>query len=353
MPNSKNAWSGNTSLDDADDDVVDLLEVVKPGKPVAASPDSDEDFSKDLDSMLDTLSRARQAKENGEADDSPPPAVVPFPDPTPVDHEVDYNERLDLPGMEDLDKILHSLGPGAQTAATKPESDKADEPVFEPTADAPDIPDPDALPATAQIPADTALRKAPGKPDTLDEDFLDELLAEADGGDVPHPETLSSLPVHEPDLDLLTELGLADSPEPAAAAAAKEDVSTISPYAKRSSPAPVAASLDADGLPFSLDAVPDSGADDDAKAPQGGKPGSATRSAVVDSARPNQREEVDLNELYALLDDMLATAPASGPTAPVVQAAADLPEKKVTPGGGFPHELAQLRQEISELRGDL
>ena len=92
--------TAETGLDD--DDIIDLLEVVKPGNAVATNKSgSMDDFSSDLDTMLENLEKQEKAASvTGQ----------PFPDPTPVDYAVDHNEALDLPSMNDLDSLLESLG---------------------------------------------------------------------------------------------------------------------------------------------------------------------------------------------------------------------------------------------------
>ena len=119
-----------------DDEVIDLLEVVRPGKILPADADSDDvDFSKDLESMLDSLSEAEKNR------------ATSFPDPTPVDHEVDHNESLDMPDMDDLDELLHSLG------ADAPKKDTADDLASDaPEADEDaDLPDLDAVPNAKKV----------------------------------------------------------------------------------------------------------------------------------------------------------------------------------------------------------
>ncbi|MDR2604588.1 MAG: hypothetical protein LBC55_04445 [Desulfovibrio sp.] len=119
---------------DADDDIIDLLEVVKPGRPLSAAEQDDADFTDDLESMLDDLSR----EENVSAQS----ALRKFPDPTPVDYSVDHNERLDLPDMDDLDNILQSLDADDQRAARRENG------IVEPRPDLkePPLPDLDAVP---------------------------------------------------------------------------------------------------------------------------------------------------------------------------------------------------------------
>lgn len=143
----------DANISDADDEVIDLLEVVKPGKAMRPVSDADEDFSADLESMLETLSKAEQAKA-GEEDASA------FPDPTPVDHVVDPNESLDLPGMDDLDDILNSLGapvqdPFADSDVASDDTDPLEE----------EMPDLDAVPVVGR-------KAAPPASPAADEDDL-------------------------------------------------------------------------------------------------------------------------------------------------------------------------------------
>lgn len=97
--------TSQTMSNDDIDDILELVDVVEVGKGVLAPPsgDAEADFAADLDSMLNDL----EAKESKD---------TPFPDPTPVDYEVDPNESLDLPSMDDLDNLLAELG------AEKPET---------------------------------------------------------------------------------------------------------------------------------------------------------------------------------------------------------------------------------------
>lgn len=127
-----------TDSAEADDDVVDLLEVVKPGKAASQQSDKDEDFSADLEAMFETLSREEQAKAVEET-------LPSFPDPTPVDHVVDLDESLDMPGMDDLDHILSSLGASAQTPSSENASRSAAD-WLDPSLPAADMPDLDAVP---------------------------------------------------------------------------------------------------------------------------------------------------------------------------------------------------------------
>ncbi|MDR1945903.1 MAG: hypothetical protein LBQ51_01880 [Desulfovibrio sp.] len=137
---------------EADDDVVDLLEVVKPGRSLSSAEQDDADFTDDLESMLDDLSRAENA--SGQT------GVTKFPDPTPVNYHVDHNESLDLPDMDDLDNILQSLGADDRLAVRKKSRPAEDAQDLNPL---PDLPDLDAVPFAAEDTDDLTL--ALGAPD--------------------------------------------------------------------------------------------------------------------------------------------------------------------------------------------
>ena len=420
ISNPRKAPAPTLAADDADDEVIDLLEVVKPGRKMKQDADSDDrDFGADLDAMLDGLSEAGGRSSPPHISDEP----ARFPDPTPVDHKVDHNETLDLPGMDDLDGLLKSLGDssandGAEQEAATPDIDPADL----------DLPDLDALPVptaaspktAAPVPPPAAEKKAAAKaipPDPDDDDLLASLLAEtqpaAEKADKP-----ASTP--DPDDDLFAELDLAlgaddkiDSSslgddllaaaagheQPAAKAAAPDsdnlnldalagldsdlsgngepaladddaiaaalealagkkaaldsaapaagmpepgladlpDLDDLPPLeigkapsepealdfpdpdafeklASAPAPAVAAAPDDDDGLDLEDrdPALPEAAISDPAELQP--DPDQATPSAPGDGETPASRfDEVDLNELDALLDDMLATAPASGP----------------------------------------
>lgn len=200
MPKNDKAGPGGApdlapvSVSDADDDVVDLLEVVKPGKPQTKPPADDVDFSADLESMLDTLSAAEKAHDEAEQAE----AAGAFPDPTPVDHEVDHDESLDMPGMEDLDAILDSLGGDAVASAPTGEST---EDAGSADADL-SMPDLDALPAAAP--------SAAKSPDALDADYLDSFLDESESNVPAAPQKAVAKSAPAADLeaqDLLADLG--------------------------------------------------------------------------------------------------------------------------------------------------
>ena len=384
------------TIDDADDEVIDLLEVVKPGRKVKQDADNDDrDFGADLDAMLDGLSEAGENSSSPHISDEP----APFPDPTPVDHKVDHNETLDLPGMDDLDGLLKSLGDSSADAGAEQEGDLSD---IDP-ADL-DMPDLDALPvpppASEKKPAAKA---APPAPD--DDDLLASLLADTQ----PAAEKTAkpaAAPVPDPDDDLFAELDLALGADDKADSSSLDD-DLLAAAAEHIQPAAEAAAPDIDdlnpddiaGLDAELSGSNEPPLDDDAAiaaaleafadkktaldsaapaaampapdlpdmddlppletgkdapetldfpdpdvfeqlaavpAPPAGAAASddddgldledrdpalpeAAASEPMEQPRPepdltaSRFDEVDLNELDALLDDMLATAPASGP----------------------------------------
>ena len=205
------------AIDDADDEVIDLLEVVKPGRGLKQDAGGDDrDFGADLDAMLDGLSEAGVEAAAPDIPDQP----APFPDPTPVDHKVDHNETLDLPGMDDLDNLLKSFGaPGADSGTEETEDpDFADVDLS--------MPDLDALPASPAVSkkaapgpvapdfesaAPAAVAAKPAKkaiPAPEEDELLASLLADASAP----PAAAKSgkpAPAAGPDDDLLAELGLA------------------------------------------------------------------------------------------------------------------------------------------------
>jgi hypothetical protein len=172
--------------------------------------------------MLDTLAKADQVKA-AEAN------VLRFPDPTPVNHEVDPHESLDMPGMDDFDDILNALG-----APSPPSENAADVPLID------DMPDLDAAPAASSLPT---------------------------------PETR-----HLDDAPLID-----DMPDLDAVPAAK------------SPPAPETAPLDLEELSPGISAT-----------------ASPAAPALSGAVAEELQDEMDLNELDALLDDMLGSAPDPG-----------------------------------------
>lgn len=354
-----------------DDEVIDLLEVVKPGKAVAKAPDGDEDFSADLESMLDTLSKAEQEKAAEEA------AVPKFPDPTPVDHEVDHDESLELPGMDDFDDILNALG------ASAPEStdDGGDE-----AAVLPDLPDLDAMPVVGaplakeapepaahglstdddllaemgiSLPKEDPLEDAGEHPlDAAPSDLDDDLLAElgvaapaAPSAATPDDDLLAELGVAAPaeptstvplDDDLLAELGVAAPEAPAApesAAALDDDLLAELGVAAPAEPAPAApaAALDDDllaelGVAALAEPAPAAAPDDDLLAELGVVDPTAAPAAPMDiddlpfdmppaaEAAPAPAEQASAPLDDDLLAELGVAAPAEAPS-PVVDEA--------------------------------
>ena len=290
---------------EADDEIIDLLEVVKPGKAVSKTPNADEDFSADLESMLDTMSRAEQEKaaEGG---------ISPFPDPTPVSHKVDPHEGLDMPGMDDFDDILNALGaPPPPSSENSPDGKNA--PGL-PSADV--MPDLDALPIAGSA--------APPSPAT-DEELLAELgidnpFAAPAAQSTPMPETtpvdLEGLP---PDIA---------APPEAPPASSKAAPSKLEEFQETDAPE----ITNDDALPPLLKDTPD----------------------TLDASGGQRFDDVDLNELDALLDDMLASAPASGPSpaasTPDGNREADTPESPPTHAAPVPApEMATLRMNLEDL----
>lgn len=427
MPKEDNTALKPPAVDSAVDDtdeVVDLLEVVKPGKAIAADAE-DVDFSADLESMLDSLSQAEQART-----EQAPGEPQPFPDPTPVEHEVDHDESLDLPGMEDLDSILNSLSPGDAGAAKRPAAPAAapvDTPGAGPQAasqpasrTAPqaviDMPDLDALPATglpgaASAPGEDAAAASAQKAVDIDDDFLETLLTE--GGDAAAAPQSVPGPDAAPDAGPDAASGEAVQEDPFEAlkameeAAAEKEEAALPPLAGEgeiTEASDVAPAGDDDDLAASLEtAVGDIASEsidsaaaevaagdafEDARAagqevpppapqtqaapePSAMEEGDASAppaegAPAPEAATGSRFEEVDLNELDALLDDMLAAAPASGPATPPAVAlpapgrpdadpavVAFPPEALADALAGFQSmaaDLAALRDEMEDLR---
>ncbi len=356
MPNTDTTQQ--QGFDDTDDDIVDLLEVVKPGKPgkPAAPATDDVDFSADLDAMLASLSQAEQALDaNGDPQ---------FPDPTPVDHAVDHNETLAMPSMDDLDSLLETLG--ADKIPDEQETEEEDI-----GAETPPAQDLDALPVTeAKLPAPAVQPEAsPARPESgtplstedirMTEQAIDAVLEATFPSEPGHSGSADAKGSPVVDFDAVFEAARQASPKGAAptafppAAAPKATVDTMpepeDPFeaalaagaAKTKSaqaepaPAPAAATdLAGDVLPGETAPAADASlAEEEEPAPLDG----GTR-----------YDEVDLNELDALLDDMLAAAPVSGPApAAADSAAAPLPTPAESAGTAVQAtSLAALQQEL-------
>ncbi|MDR2488266.1 MAG: hypothetical protein LBD42_02010 [Desulfovibrio sp.] len=352
---------------DADDDVVDLLEIVKPGRsPAQHAGIDEEDFSADLDAMLDDLS-----------DDKTPSAgasnrPMPFPDPTPVDHTVDHDESLELPGMDDVDKLLRSFGASQKDSVQ--ESD--DEPDF--AIGNPDMPDLDALPTAlttpkknspppipsgnVNAPPSAAKADAPQKsPPIPDDDALfAALLAESTSSPAGEETAAPAKAAAAPDGDLFADLDSiltgddqddVSPPDDSVHAGSDTAADKKKPDGRLAggTPAGSATPAPAAGDRVSLgdmerflpeDAIPplsDAGyAEADSSDAEGIAPPPQTPAAPAPQRQNSSQQAdaadfpphdaaygaetqssrfdgVDLNELDALLDNMLATAPVSGP----------------------------------------
>ncbi len=203
----------NAALDlpqDDDDDIVDLLEVVKPGKKISTTHTGD--FNADLDAVLSEFSQNT---------DTP----APFPDPSPVDHVVDLDETLTMPSMTDLDNLLESLStePAPVAASAKAVTqydpfdalDSTDESSLAATKTAqPAVTLPDEnLFESAELEMlaehDTNSTKTQNIASTFDEDLLEAL-------DMQKPEApRRSAPPLDPDQDLIDAMASVASPRTA------------------------------------------------------------------------------------------------------------------------------------------
>jgi hypothetical protein len=407
---------------DADnDDVVDLLEIVKPGKitsSAVAAPKKEDDFSADLDALLGQQIADAEKTLNAAAP-SPP---VPFPDPTPVDHTVDPDETLNMPSMDDLNNLLASLG--ADTAS-------APQPPASPPRKTASFPDLDALPLAAQQQSPGAGAQGVSARETavnvpLDLDF-DLPLPQSvqpvtppppadnprDIADTPQPpgEAAPEILLQEPetppatenaqvpDLPVLEALFAENIPTPppdlpdmetlfsrqipAASPPPRSPAGTEAPPASQALPA-AAREEPPDPLPESGDSSPEAPSpaapfpEEVAAAltppspvlsvkvrkmtPEGAAavPLAAIRkeppapvlaaetgeTPAEDSAAASRYDEVDLNELDAILEDMLASAPPSGP--PPAQESRDA---SAPPGGRFlpAAALPPLQEAVSRV----
>ena len=405
----------DTALDD--DEIVDLLEVVKPGKDSGAkdSGTGDIDFSADLDAMLEKLESAERALD---AQDD----AAPFPDPTPVDHTVDPDETLDMPSMDDLNNLLETLGAPADAPEAKeaggmphlsadldaaPIMKQSSSPVEEagqhaPAADA--MSDLDELLAAAD--AADGVPAAQAKTPAMDASDLDALLDKAAPAPVaapivdgqpdldallaqPAPAKPAAAPVidGQPDLDALL-AGTAPTPKAApvvdgqpdlddllgsvSAAPVPEEIPVGEPVAPDMVVDKTVPAVPAQAKVLAEDAMPVPGElpeplmEEPAVQAAQPRPSDAEALAVVaeaaedlpldaGQAQPStapRYDEVDLNELDALLDDMLASAPASGPTpaadyAEPARTAVPTPSASQAQGDLAPLQEAVIRMENS------
>ncbi|MDR0827283.1 MAG: hypothetical protein LBN33_05330 [Desulfovibrio sp.] len=334
--------------EDTDEEIVDLLEVVKPGKNVPRSGAGDDaDFTEDLESMLDNLSETENAP--------PVSGVKNFPDPTPVDYHVDHNESLDLPDMDELDDILQSLEPDDQKALSKtPDTDSTLEEI---QSELEDLPDPDAVPVP-EIMGDKDMTKPPQKaapaaaPVAAPVDPFEAAgaiaaaaLQQTGSGSGEVPEILIDTEGLE---DILAGANAPATPEKALG----EDSAPASP-------------ADPDQADFGMENDP-YGGEESTSDPWQDNLSDADMGA-------SSLGEVDLVELDALLDDMLSSAPASGPgpaNTSAFQSGAAAEDTSggqpasapsASEGGGNPgaddaeklKEIPGLMEDLRALRGDL
>ncbi len=279
----------------ADDDILELTDVVAPGNPLPkeapkaqASPVGDPslgaDFGADLDALLDSLGAESQvaapAPQSGQT-----PIPAPIADPTLADHTVDPNEELKLPELSDIDLLLQELGVSEAAA-----------PAAAPAAPAPAK----AQPVLDDLPDDLAAMISEAAPKAPPAEA--KAVAAA-----PQPAAAQPVPDDLPD-------DLAAMISEAAPKAAPAITIAAAPPPKPASPSAL------DGLPDDLAAMINEAA-----------PKAAPEPAPEPEAASGN-DGIDLNELDALLDDMLATAPSPGP-APAENgaAAAPRPEPQAAP----------------------
>ncbi|MDR2668994.1 MAG: hypothetical protein LBC14_03450, partial [Desulfovibrio sp.] len=359
MPNDDEK-SPNFEVDesgDADDDIIDLLEVVKPGRPLSAAEQDDADFTDDLESMLDDLSREELSSAQS--------GVRKFPDPTPVDYRVDHNERLDIPDMDDLDNILQSLGADGRRAAHRESG--AVEPL--PDIKEPPLSDLDAVPLAGDDEDEAFFQAAPAGGGTEDEDafplHVDTIAEKADEEAI------------ELDMDGLGELLAAVPPPPpdGAAQGPAGEGKPVAPVADTASPpeptleaVPAARAAAAEPPPDLLRAVepedtgpaaqqdsPPPAAPPKTKAPSGAAPGPAPAAPPVTppaqaaaTEPPHDPPQVTGPEETAPAPHHDAPPPAA-PEAPQATPAAPAPAAEAT----APGEALEAEEGESQLPPDV
>lgn len=318
MPKNKNdgqldAKARNTTgIADNNEEIVDLLQVVKPGKgPENHAPAEQEvDFSADLEAMLNSLSEAeKKAAEEEEG-------ITPFPDPTPVDHEVNPDESLDLPGMDEIDKLLEDLG--AEDLVELSHKDGVTPAVGTGSgANALHIDAIDELDALPVQNDDSGVGHAPAKKVEIDDDFLHSLP--------PDPEKPMSLKNHVANAKAKGEKAVeapvtADNPAPESAT--DDDTVDIVDFGE-------AADIDHSLL-----------MEEEPPAAPGKAPQEKARKSDGGGKTAPARDEVDLNELDALVDNVLASAPGPVPASNANPAALE-------------QEFAKLRADIGKIATEL
>lgn len=319
--NSQIEESALSALESAgdNDEIVDLLQVVKPGKNTGPQPAQTQevDFSADLEAMLNSLSEAEKMAEGGAE------AVLPFPDPTPVDHEVDHDESLDLPSMDEIDKLLEDLG-GEDIAELNQTDDQTLGAAHGNLPNTPVIDDIDELDAIPADGGENSKEPAPVKKVEIDDDFLHSL-----------PKDL------EKPLSLKSHVEMAKAREektagPSTVAPVSAPIQAVPPLpepALEDDPLGLVDFGEAADIDDSLLEVAETGA---VSVPE---PQKKEKDTAPEKATP-MRDEVDLNELDALVDNVLASAPVSSPAPSLAPGLVD-------------QEIAKLRTEIDKAASDL
>ncbi|GHV51109.1 hypothetical protein FACS1894168_3060 [Deltaproteobacteria bacterium] len=279
--------SQNANNSPADDEeILDLTEVAEPGKPVDAiaqdatslgAADPKGDFGADLDALLDSLSPGAPAVEapNAPAVASPPetpfvptkPVAAPIEDQVPANHPIDPHEAMGVPEMADIDALLAELGAAVpEDAAATPEAVTAD-------------------------PSDTAA--APTPDSTVAQALPSPKAAEAASAAVSAIPAVPASPAGAPIADfegILAQAQAADKQKAAEETAAR--IASVTP-----TPAPAAKA--AQPVALSQPVIP----------PQPVIQAQPVASSLPAAADAEEREALDLNELDALLDEIVAIAP--------------------------------------------
>ncbi|MDR2161472.1 MAG: hypothetical protein LBO77_04950 [Desulfovibrio sp.] len=371
MPNDPTSSSLDPVDTDDDDEIVDLLEVVKPGRKIPV-PAPSVDFGADLDAMLGQIAEAEKALDA--ADSSSAARPVPFPDPTPVDHAVDPDETLNMPGMDDLDSLMSSLGANAVSPQPAPAAPKtppspvpdldaipilqdqtaqAFPPAAPPPTAAPYVPlDPASGPPPASLsrPASSTPAQAASSPALPGGDGAQALLAPARAEDRPSLPREESLP---PEIRLLDEPETGrEEPDPLLVADLPDMESLFAPDI----PKPPPSLPDIETL-FGQDLPTATAAESAAPAAESAAPEALPAAPAAESAAPAEPDqdcpppaarydEVDLNELDTLLENILAAAPPSS-------SAPGMPEKEDPGLAPVREALFRMETGLEDLRGEI
>ncbi|SBW03396.1 putative Predicted protein [uncultured delta proteobacterium] len=354
---SENA--NNIPLDD--EDILDLTVVAEPGKPAVKTDgppemgDSDGpvDFGADLDALLDSLGADGTVTAPAAKAATAKPVAAPIADQTPVDHTVDPDEEMAMPEMSDIDSLLAELG------AEIPAVAEASAPAPEPKAAAPMAEFDDLLAQAQAAEAEKAKAEAAAMAAEM---MAGQAAPKAPAA--PAPEPKAAAPMAEFD-DLLAQAQAAEAAkakEEAAAMMADMMADQAAPAAPKVSPVPnmvgmeeefAAARPAQDGPSTAIDAravltdfedVPDA-VETAGQAAAQTAPNVVEDSAAEYAADPAE-DALDLNELDALLDDILATAPEMG--SPAAKAS---PAPTPAPGAALAAQAAVMAaQAVSSPR---